>query len=121
VTPTSLARILGAAIDETPGAIAGSFAASDGETVESVAADLESIAFLTAHYAVVVSQCRAAFGVFHYGEVIELVIWNRGLAVVVRSVADGYMALLTLSPGTPIATAQRALVRAAERLRAEIA
>lgn len=118
---TALGRILTAAVEETPGAVSGSLAAGDGETVDAVTTEPGDHALVTAHFAIVMSQVRSALGVFHYGGVSELVIKNRRLTVLVRPVDDDYLAVLTIAPWAQLAIAQRALGRATEALRAEIA
>jgi predicted regulator of Ras-like GTPase activity (Roadblock/LC7/MglB family) len=121
---TAFGRILAAAVVQTPRGVSFSLAAEDGETVDSVLClpgDPGEVALLTAHYAIIMRQVRAALGVFHYGGVSELMIMNHDLAVLVEAVGDGYLAILTVAPGAPLGAAQRALGRAAEQLRGEIA
>jgi predicted regulator of Ras-like GTPase activity (Roadblock/LC7/MglB family) len=119
---TPFTRILQSAIDTTPGAIGGSFAASDGETVDLVASgwtrgDWE---LLTAHHGIILAHARAALRTFHYGDPTLMVVSHRELHILMSAVADGYFALLAIGPRAPLDLAVENLGRAADYLRAEI-
>jgi predicted regulator of Ras-like GTPase activity (Roadblock/LC7/MglB family) len=115
-----LSAILHRALAEAPGAVGSSFAAADGELVEQVAATSDDLPFLTAHSAVLIAHVRAALHTFHFGDPIEIVMIARSGSILARAVADGYFALLAMTPGAPLAPAQKALGRAAALLREEI-
>ncbi len=114
--------ILRAAVETTPGALGGAFAAWDGEMVDSFATvETETWAVLTAHYGVVFAQVQAALSTLHYGGA-ELVLIEHGeLAVLIQAVADGYFALLAVGAPRPLGAAMHALRDAAAALRQEMA
>lgn len=115
------ARILRRAIDETPGAIGGAFAASDGEMVDFVASgDPTDLAILTAHYGVILANLEALLDTQHFGGAEYFVVENHQLDVVVHTVDDGYYALLAVPSPAPIGLALGALATAARALRLEM-
>ena len=119
---TPFARILRRAVDSTPGAIGGTFAASDGETVDFVAegwrrSDWE---LLTAHHGVILAHVRAALHTFHYGSPTLMIVSHGEMHVLVSEVADGYFALIALERRATLAPAVARLAQAAARLRQEM-
>ncbi|HVV86573.1 MAG TPA: hypothetical protein VHE35_26125, partial [Kofleriaceae bacterium] len=67
---TTFARILGDAVAATPGAIAGAFAASDGELVDATdAPDRHEWALITAHYGVILANLEAWLATKYFGGV----------------------------------------------------
>ncbi|MGE0551245.1 MAG: hypothetical protein AB7O24_21810 [Kofleriaceae bacterium] len=120
---TPFARILQRAVEATPGAIGGAFAASDGEMVDSFAAsyDAQEWAILTAHYGVVLAQLHAAFGTWHFGFPEYFIAQHATLDVVVHAVEAGYYALIAVTEPAPLATALSTLRTAAAELRREMA
>lgn len=113
--------ILRDAVERTPGAVGGSFAASDGEMVDWFARrDPAEWAVLTAHNGVLFAHVQSALHTFHYGDAELLVISFGRLAVLVRAVADGYFALLGVTQPAAISAAITAIERAAAALREEM-
>lgn len=120
--PTVFADILARAVDHTPGAIGGAFAADDGETVDAVSSlgDTE-LALLTAHYGVLFALVQSALHTFHFGEAEQLFACHDRVDVLVQAVGDGYYALLALEHPASLAVAMRELEGAVRQLRAEMA
>lgn len=115
------ATILRAAVETTPGAIGGAFAASDGEMVDSFATDdADEWAFLTAHYGVVLNHIQSALHTFHYGEAEWVLLDHADFHVLVRAVAQGYYALLAIGGQAPLGAALAAMEHAASALRQEM-
>ena len=115
------AAILDAAVKLTPGALGGAFAAADGEMVDYVTSgDATEWAILTAHYGVVLANLEAALNTQHFGGAQYFVVENGKVDVVVHTVHDGYFALLAMQKPACLATALRALARAAARLKQEM-
>lgn len=118
---TPFRRILRAAVDRTPGAVGGAFAAYDGEMVDAVATiDPTDWAILTAHYGVVLANLEAALNTKHFGGAEYFVVENSAIDVVVHTVLDGYFALLAVARPTCLATALAAIGDAAAQLRVEM-
>lgn len=118
---TAFARILGRAVEATPGALAATFAAGDGELVDAAATGHDhEWALLTAHHGVILANLEALLGTKHFGGAEHFVICHRGLEVVVQVVDDGYYALLALTPPAPLARAIANLATAAAELRREM-
>lgn len=121
---TPFAAILRQAVEELPGAIGGTLAAGDGETVDYHVrggwrrADWE---LLTAHHGVLLGQVRSWLHTRHYGDPELLVVSHRELCVLLREVADGYFALIAIDDAAEIVPASRMLEQAAARLRQEMA
>jgi predicted regulator of Ras-like GTPase activity (Roadblock/LC7/MglB family) len=115
------AVILRDAVTTIPGAIGGAFAASDGEMVDSVAADdPDEWAILTAHYGVLLAHIQSALHTFHYGEAEWVLIDHTNFHVLVRAVAEGYFALMAIGGRAPLGAALEAMERAASALRQEM-
>ena len=115
------ADILQSAVDQTPGAVGGAFAAWDGETVDYVSSwdDTEWL-ILTAHYGVVLSHVQAALHTFHFGEAETVCVTHAKLDIVIRSVKEGYYALLALDKAGNLGKAVRVLDAVANLLREEM-
>lgn len=119
--PTTFAQILKSAVDRTPGAIGGAFAAADGETVDLVTEwDAQDWKILTAHYGVILSSVQSALHTFHYGEAELVLVSHRELDLLIRAVDDGYYALIAVRPPAPLARAMVSLERASGLLRREM-
>jgi predicted regulator of Ras-like GTPase activity (Roadblock/LC7/MglB family) len=115
------AEILRQAVESTPGAVGGAFAASDGEMVDYFARrDRYEWALFTAHYGVVLSHVQLALNTWHYGEASMVMIEHQTLAILIHSVSDGYYALLAVGHPAPLGRAMQALSRAAADLRQEM-
>ena len=98
---TPFARILARAVADTPGAIGGAFAASDGELVDHFGSgDPHELALLTAHYGVILAHLHAAFGIWHFGGPEYFVAQHQQLGIVVHALDHGYYALLALDRKT---------------------
>lgn len=94
---TAFAEILRWVVETTPGAIGGSFAASDGEMVDYWApGGADEWAILTAHYGVFMQQLGAAFGTWHYGGPEYFIAQHGKCDVIVHNVQEGYYALLAV-------------------------
>jgi len=117
--------IMKRAVEGTPGAVGGAFAAGDGEMVESFSTlDQHDWAVLTAHYGVVLAHLHSCFGTWHYGGPEYFIAQHARLDVVVHAVAHGYFALLALEENNgsaPLAAALASLRIACGELRKEIA
>ena len=118
---TPFAEILRVAVESTPGAIGGAFAASDGEMVDSFAlADSHDWAVFTAHYGVLLSHIQAALTTCQYGQASLIMLEHTDLDILVHAVDEGYYALMAVGPPAPLAMAMNALARAAADLRREM-
>jgi predicted regulator of Ras-like GTPase activity (Roadblock/LC7/MglB family) len=121
---TPFAAILRQAIEQLPGAIGGTLAAGDGETVDSHVrggwrrAEWE---LLTAHHGVLFGHVRSWLHTRHYGDPELLVVSHRELHVLLRDVADGYFALIAIDDAAEIVSATRLLEEAAVQLKQEMA
>jgi hypothetical protein len=115
------AEILRQAVEATPGAVGGAFAASDGEMVDYFARrDAFEWALFTAHYGVVLSHVQLALNTWHYGEAGMVIIKHQTLAILIHSVQDGYYTLMALRHPAPLGRAMEALASAAVHLRQEM-
>ena len=118
---TPFARILREAVEGTPGAVGGAFAAHDGEMVDAFTArDADDWATLTAHYGVVLANLEAAFNTLHVGGPQYFVVEHTKYDVLVQPVADGYFALIALMRPASISAGLRALDLAAKQLAKEM-
>jgi len=118
---TTFSAILQRAVDDTPNAIGGAFAAGDGEMVDAVAlGDPTEWALLTAHYGVILAHIESAFGTWHFGGTEYFVAHNQRLSILVHTVDAGYFALLAVTPPAPIAVALESLKTAVHQLREEM-
>jgi predicted regulator of Ras-like GTPase activity (Roadblock/LC7/MglB family) len=118
---SSFSLILESAVNRTPGAIGGAFAASDGELVDSYARlDADEWALLTAHYGVVLGHMQAALRTFHYGEAEVVLLTHDRLDILVHAVGEGYYALIALRHPAQLARALAELGAAADDLRREM-
>ncbi|HEY8146813.1 MAG TPA: hypothetical protein VIG06_29235 [Kofleriaceae bacterium] len=121
---TPFAAILRQAVEQLPGAIGGTLAAGDGETVDYHVrggwrrAEWE---LLTAHHGVLFRHVRSWLHTRHYGDPELMVVSHRELHVLLREVADGYFALLALDDAAEILSASRLLTDAAALLKREMA
>jgi hypothetical protein len=118
------AAILRRAVEQLPGAIGGTLAAGDGETVDYHVrggwrrAEWE---LLTAHHGILFGHVRSWLHTRHYGDPEMMVVSHRELHVLLREVADGYFALLALDDAAEILSASRLLADAALLLKQEMA
>lgn len=118
---TEFGRILRRAVDSTPGAIGGAFAASDGEMVDAYTdGDAEQWAIVTAHYGVVLSHLESVFGTWHFGGPRYFIAQHERLDVMVHTVSGGYFALLACRPPAPLSRALSALEIAVQQLAREM-
>ncbi len=119
---TPFASILRRAVEDTPNAIGSSFAASDGEMVDSFATiDSHDWALLTAHYGVVMAHIEAAFGTWHFGGPEYFIAQHRKLEIVVCAVDAGYYALMALKEPANLGRALQRLRAASVELKREMA
>jgi predicted regulator of Ras-like GTPase activity (Roadblock/LC7/MglB family) len=115
------AQILRDAVEHTPGAVGGAFAAHDGEMVDAFTQrDRDEWAVLTAHYGVVLANLESAFNTLHVGGPQYFVVEHTKYDVLVQPVADGYFALLALARPASISAGLRALGEAVRRLAREM-
>lgn len=118
---TAFGKILQKAVEATPGAIGGAFAAGDGETVDVVTDwEVGDWKILTAHYGVVLASVQSALNTFHYGEANLVVISHRNLELLIRSVGEGYYALIAIEPPAPLGRAMATLERVTGELKREM-
>ena len=121
------AEIMRWVVETTPGAIGGSFAASDGEMVDYWApGGADEWAILTATYGVVLAQLHSAFGTWHYGGPEYFIAQHHDADILVHAVSEGYYALLAITTpdsahGPPLGIALSHLRAAIAMLRAEMA
>lgn len=100
---TPFAAILQRTVEQTPYAIGGAFADSDGEMVDSFSRmDAHEWAVLTAHYGVVLAQLSDAFGTLHFGSPEYFVAKHDRIEIHVHAVVAGYYALVAVSQPVPI-------------------
>lgn len=131
---TPFGAILQRAVEATPGAIGGAFAANDGELVDAFIGagvpaghpgpppyDPHDWAVLTAHYGVLLAQVRAWLGTRHFGGPEYFITHHAAVDVVVCVVDASYFALLALrAPGGPLARAMVELRTAVTALHREM-
>lgn len=118
---TPFANILRVAVEQTPGAIAGAFAAGDGEIVDLfIPSEPTDWAVLTAHYGIVLAHVQAALLTFHYGEAKMLTFSHTNTDILMHPVTAGYFALMAVGHPAPWGKAISALNRAATALRVEM-
>ncbi|MEO8702677.1 MAG: hypothetical protein ABI867_21715 [Kofleriaceae bacterium] len=100
---TPFGKIIRRAVETTPGAVGGAFAAADGEMVDCFAKafGVSEWALITAHYGVILAQLRAAFGIWHFGSPEYFIAQHGSLGVVVHDVSAGYYALLAMTNHDP--------------------
>lgn len=119
---TPFAAILRTAVERTPGALGGAFAAYDGEMVDFIAKkDPTDWAILTAHFGVVLANLEAALNTKHFGGAQYFVVENSQVDVVVHTVEGGYFALIAMERPSCLATALGAIGEAARLLKKEMA
>jgi predicted regulator of Ras-like GTPase activity (Roadblock/LC7/MglB family) len=113
--------ILRTIIDRVPGALGGAFAAYDGELVDSVVpSDPLEWAILTAHYGVLLGHVQSALRTMHHGEAELIVLSHDRTDILLRSVAEGYYAILAVGHPAPLGLAIEQLDRAVVQLRREM-
>lgn len=121
LAPTPFRAILREAVQRTPGAVGGAFAAADGETVDAFSRwEHGEWAILTAHFGVVLAHVQSALHTFHYGEAELVVITHRHMSLLIRAVSEGYYALIAVEPPAPLGRAMASLERASGLLREEM-
>lgn len=115
------ATIMRNAVERTPRAIGGAFAAADGEMVDFFSTiDPTDWAILTAHNGVILQTLQAAFATWHFGGVEFYVVEHTKLDVLVHDVGQGYFALLAVEQPAPLGAAMGSLVEAVAELRKEM-
>ncbi len=119
---TPFGHILQRAVEATPNAIGGAFAAADGEMVDSFSKiDPHDWAVLTAHYGVVFAQLISAFGTWHFGGPEYFIALHKDVDVIVHAVDGGYFALLAARSPANVGIALDRVRSAAAQLRKEMA
>ena len=119
---TPFLAILRRAVEATPNAIGGAFAAGDGEMVDSFAKiDPHDWAVITAHYGIVLSLLNSCFGTWHFGFPEYFIAQHNRLEVVVHAVDAGYYALMAFQEPANLGFALHQLRVAAGELRKEMA
>jgi len=110
---SAFGAIVKRAVKDTPGAIGGAFADSQGEMIDGFTTrDPTDWAILTAHYGVVLRLLHAGPEYF--------IAQHDVLSVIVHSVDGGYYALLAVIEPAPIQQALISLREAARLLRQEM-
>ena len=118
---TPFSKILQTAVENTPQAIGGAFAASDGEMVDFFSlTDPDEWALITAHYGVVLKHVQAALHTCHYGEAKMVMIEHADMEILVHNVLEGYYAIMAVRAPAPLALAMNQLSEAAAALREEM-
>jgi predicted regulator of Ras-like GTPase activity (Roadblock/LC7/MglB family) len=119
---TPFARILRQAVEASPNAVGGAFAASDGEMVDSYATmDQDEWAVLTAHYGIVLSLLNSCFNTWHYGGPEYFIAQHGKLDIVVHAVDAGYFALIAVQKPANLGLALERIRAACKALRKEMA
>ena len=119
---TTFATILRNAVQSTPGAVGGAFAASDGEMVDSFCTiDATDWALITAHYGVLLSLMHSAYGMWHFGSVQYFTAQHSKYDVMVHAVDSGYYAIIVLTAPAALAHGFATLQRSVTDLRREMA
>jgi len=119
---TPFGDILRKAVQASPNAIGGAFAASDGEMVDCFSTmDAYEWAVLTAHYGVVMAHVTAAFNTWHYGGPEYLICRHAKVDILIHSVDAGYYALMALTPPANLARALDHMRSACVALKREMA
>ncbi len=123
---TPFGAIMRRAVEATPRAIGGAFAASDGELVDSFANyDEFEWAVLTAQYGVVLALLHSAFGTLHFGGHEFFFARHAAMDIAVCTVDAGYYALIAMrrdpaNPESEPSDALQILIDAARDLRKEM-
>lgn len=118
---SSFGAILKRAVQDTPGAIGGAFADSQGEMIDGYTTrNAHDWALITAHYGVVLAQLQACFGMWHFGGPEYFIAQHAALDVVVHAVPGGYYAILAVTEPAPLARALTSLREAAIGLHREM-
>ena len=121
MTANSFGTILRGAVEKTPRAIGGAFAAYDGEMVDAfVTTDPLEWAILTAHYGVVLANIESMLATLHFGGAQMVVFEHETCDVLVGPVSAGYYALLAVRQPAALAIAMHALREAVTELRREM-
>lgn len=120
---SAFGEILRAAVLATPGAVGGAFADSQGEMVDAYSEHYTAHdwAVLTAHYGVILSQLRAAFGIWHFGGPEYFIASHAQLGIAVHVVGGGYYALLAIAPADRVDEAVPHLAEVTRALQREMA
>lgn len=116
------ADILRIAVEQTPGALGGAFAASDGEIVDSFSRhqDPTDLAILTAHYGVIMAHMQRALLTFHYGHAEVVVMTHGDVDILLHNVGEGYYAILAIGHPAPLARAISNMDACVDELRREM-
>lgn len=118
---TPFSNILRGAVERTPGAIGGAFAAYDGELVDQFyQGDSDEWAIFTAHYGIVLSHVQSALNTWHYGEAELVMIEHANTDILLGAVLEGYYAMLAIDHPASLATAMREMSDAVIELRREM-
>jgi hypothetical protein len=118
---TPFGEILREAVQASPNAIGGAFAASDGEMVDCFSTvDKYEWAVLTAHYGIVMAHVRDAFNTLHFGGPEYFFCRHATLEIVVHTVDGGYYALLALKPPADLSSVLERMRTACAALKKEM-
>jgi hypothetical protein len=118
---TPFGEIMRDAVQASPNAIGGAFAASDGEMVDGFSTiDAHEWAVITAHYGVVMAQLTAMFNTWHYGSPEYFICHHAKIDIVVHAVDAGYFALMALTPPANLAWALDIMKAASRALKKEM-
>lgn len=117
---TTFTPILERAVERVPGAVGAIFADWDGEAVDHVAADRDSILMIGAHYGIILNHVQSALHLFHFGEAEEIILQHERMDLLVHAVGEGYYVVLAIAGDAHLATALREVAAAAAALRAEM-
>lgn len=95
---TSFRDILRRAVERTPGAVGGSFAASDGEMVDwyTPSYDGHEWAVLTAHFGILLGHVESLLDTLHYGGAEYFIAQHAKMEIVVHVVEGGYYAVFAM-------------------------
>ena len=118
---TPFAKILKQAVESSPNAVGGAFAASDGEMVDHYATiDPHEWAVLTAHYGIVLAHLNSCFDTWHYGGPEYFIAQHAKLDILVHAVDAGYFALMAIQKPSNIGLALTRLRTACSALKKEM-
>lgn len=120
---TPFGEIMKRVVEQTPGAVGGAFADSQGEMVDGFSSryDPHDWAVITAHYGVVLSLLTSVLGIWHYGGPEYFVAQHTKLSLVIVSISKHYYALVAVSDPAQIQGAIASMCEAAGALQQEMA
>jgi predicted regulator of Ras-like GTPase activity (Roadblock/LC7/MglB family) len=119
--PTMFTPILERAVATVPGALFAIFADYDGEAVDLTGSPKQDdILLYGAHYGVIFRHVQQLLKLFHFGEVVELVLEHSRMDLLIHSVGHGYFVVMGVDAGVHLGVALREMRVVADELRREV-